>query len=121
MNKERILKVADEESVALETAHTLLIGLYEQYFGNVLQTPEERKAACKEIADDLEYIAAILWVADGLVFQYRRAMDAAMGVETVPVEAFIRNTRDIYGAFLDEPRKEQRLVEKQRPESVNNK
>lgn len=106
MNRDLVADTADMGTGMLEKAHTLLMGLYEKYFGWNFNDPQRREEACKDICDDLEYIAAILWAADGLVFEYGRDMDAALGVETGPIEAFVRNTRKLYGAFLDEAARE---------------
>lgn len=106
MNKENVLEVADIGFGSMEQAHSLLAGLYNNYFCWNFENPERRKAASKAISEDLEYISAVLWVADNLVFEYNRDMSAAMGLETVPVEAFVKNTRKLYGTFLDASRTE---------------
>lgn len=106
MNRDLIADTADIGSGMLEKAHTLITGLYETYFGWNFNDPERRESACNAIYADLEYITAILWAAEGLLFEYNRDMNAALGVETGPVKAFVQNTRKLYGEFLDEAAQE---------------
>ena len=76
--------------------------LLKKYFDCNFNDLERREAARQSISDDLEYIAAVLWAADGIVFECNRAISAALGIETPPVRAFVQNTRKLYGAFLPE-------------------
>lgn len=109
--RDLIADTADIGSGMLEKAHALITGLYETYFSWNFNDPERREEACKDICADLEYIAAILWAADGLLFEYNRDMSAALGVETGPVKAFVQNTRKLYGEFLDEAAQEEGAAE----------
>lgn len=52
---------------------------------------------------DRAYIFAVLNAVDDIVFEFSRDLDAAFGIETAEVQTFIKNTREIYGQFIDKP------------------
>ena len=87
-----VITFIESESGRLWQAHIMLNAILEKYF-----SPTSVEAS------DRAYNFAGLNAVDDIVFEYSRDLDAAFGIETAEVQTFIKNTREIYGQFIDKP------------------
>ena len=87
-----VITFIESESGRLWQAHIMLNAILEKYFSSTSVEDSDRA-----------YIFAVLNAVDDIVFEFSRDLDAAFGIETAEVQTFIKNTREIYGQFIDKP------------------
>ncbi len=87
-----VITFIESESGRLWQAHIMLNAILKKYFSSTSVEDSDRA-----------YIFAVLNAVDDIVFEFSRDLDAAFGIETAEVQTFIKNTREIYGQFIDKP------------------
>lgn len=93
----QLADLVELEAPSLEEAYTVLGALWEEYFASA--SDDGKAKDCRLIAGDYEYISATLHMASDVLFRFCRDVDAAQGIESLPVRAYMRNKAPLYSGF----------------------
>lgn len=99
-NQNKILaELLTENQPYLEEAFTVLGHLRETYFSSEGQASTD--IACKDICSNYRVISAILDMVGNVFFDFLRDTDAALGIESYSVKAYLESTASLYRKFAD--------------------